>query len=117
LVIIEGKDYELECDPKDTFAADNLLVAYSEEFAEDFMPILYDLRDYGSNPDPPELVAYRIVVDPKRQRLCVVYEVYWKRQDCTWKELNKDHNHDYEQVQIHFNLKTAEKLLYHRLGR
>jgi hypothetical protein len=35
--------------------------------------------------------------------------VYWRRQDCSWKELNKDHDHDYEQIQIHFNLKTGKK--------
>ena len=109
VIQIEGKEYELEYDSKDTFVADNLTVAYSETFAEDFMPLFYDPRDYGSKPEPPDIVAYRLIVDQIGQRLCALYEVYWKRQDCTWKELNKDHNHDYEQVQVHFNLRTGEK--------
>jgi len=41
--------------------------------------------------------------------LCALFEVYWRRQECTWKELNKDHDHDYEQIQIHFNMVTGEK--------
>src|SRR4030065_147234 len=41
--------------------------------------------------------------------LCILYEVYWRRQDCSWRKLNKDHDHDYEQIQIHFSLKTGEK--------
>ena len=54
-------------------------------------------------------MAYRILVDLKAQRLCVLYEVYWRRQDCSWREFNKDHDHDYEQIQLHFNLKTGKK--------
>jgi hypothetical protein len=106
---IKGKKYELEYDSKDPFVAPDLAVAYSSELAEDFMPILLDPRGQGSKPYPPEFVAYRLVVDSKAQKLCVLYEVYWRRQDCTWKELNKDHDHDYEQIQIHFNMITGEK--------
>jgi hypothetical protein len=73
------------------------------------MPVILDPRGHGSSPYPPEFVAYRLVVDQKGQRLCILYEVYWRRQDCTWKELNKDHDHDYEQIQIHFNLGTGSK--------
>lgn len=107
LVLIEGKDYALEFEEDDTFVADGLSVAYCEELARDYLPIIYDPRGYGSNPKPPELIAYRLVVDKNRQRLCVIYEVYWKRQDCSWQELNKDHDHDYEQLQVHFDLQAG----------
>ena len=106
---IEGKKYELEYDPKDPFVASDLAVAYCSQLAEDFMPIILDPWKHGTRPHPPEFVAYRLVVDSKRQKLCALYEVYWRRQDCTWKELNKDHDHDYEQIQVHFNIKTGEK--------
>lgn len=106
---IEGKKYELEYDYEDPFITPGLAVAYSSELAEDFKPILLDPRGHGSTPYPPDFVAYRLVVDPKAQKLCALYEVYWRRQDCTWRELNKDHDHDYEQIQIHFNMVTGEK--------
>ncbi len=106
---IEGKKYELEYDPQDPFVAPHLAVAYCSKLAEDFMPVLLDPRGHGSKPHPPELMAYRLIVDSKRQKLCILYEVYWRRQDCTWKELNKDHDHDYEQIQVHFNMKIGEK--------
>jgi hypothetical protein len=109
LIRVEEKDYALKYDYEDPFVVENLLVAYSDELAVDFMPVIYDPRGYGSTPHPPESVAYRLVIDPERQRLCVIYEVYWKRQECTWKQLNKSHDHDYEQIQIHFNLKTGLK--------
>lgn len=106
---IEGKKYKLEYDPQDPFISPDLAVAYCSQLAEDFMPVLFDPRGHGSKPYPPELIAYRLVVDLKGQRLCALYEVYWRRQDCTWKELNKDHDHDYEQIQVHFNMKTGKK--------
>jgi len=109
IVEIECKKYELEYDPLDPFVAPGLAVAYCSQLAEDFMPVLLDPKGYGSKPFPPELTAYRSVVDLKGQKLCVLYEVYWRRQECTWKELNKDHDHDYEQIQIHFDMKTGEK--------
>lgn len=73
------------------------------------MPLLLDPRGHGSEPYPPQFIAYRLVIDSKSQKLCIIYEVYWRRQDCTWRELNKDHDHDYEQIQIHFNTRTGEK--------
>jgi hypothetical protein len=106
---IDGKKYEVEYDSKDPFVAPNFIVAYSHELAKDFMPILLDPRGKGSMPHPPDFIAYRLVLDPMSQKLCILYEVYWRRQECTWKELNKDHDHDYEQIQIHFNMMTGEK--------
>ena len=104
MVLIEGKEYQLEYDPKDRYVAEGLSVVFSDELASDFMPVIFDPRGYGGAPFPPELVAYRLVMNSVKNRLCAVYEVYWKRQDCSWMELNKDHDHDYEQVQVHFNL-------------
>ena len=101
---IEGKKYDLEYDPEDPFVTADLVVAYSTRLAEDFMPIILDPRGYGSKPFPPEFVAYRLIIDSTKQKLCILYEVYWRRQDCTWKELNKDHDHDYEQIQAHFDM-------------
>ena len=106
---IEGKEYELEFDPKDPYVALNLAVAFCRQLAEDFMPVLLDPKGYGSQPYPPDLLAYRLIVDSKEQKLCLLYEVYWRRQDCTWRELNKDHDHDYEQIQVHFDLKNGKK--------
>jgi hypothetical protein len=104
LVLLNGKDYPIEYDRKDGFVADGYEVAFCDELASDFMPVFYDPRGCGSTPFPPEFVAYRLIADSKKQKLCVIYEVYWKRQDCTWQELNKDHDHDYEQIQVHFDL-------------
>jgi len=106
---IERKKYKLEYDPQDPFVTPSLAVAYCSQLARDFMPVLLDPHGHGSKPFPPEFVAYRLVIDSKRQRLCILYELYWRRQDCTWKELNKDHDHDYEQIQLHFNMKTGDK--------
>jgi len=99
----------LEFDAKPSFVTTSLRVAYCKELAEDFTPILFDPKGHGSNPYPPDIVAYRLIVDLKSQKLCALYEVYWRRQDCSWKELNKDHDHDYEQIQVHFNLINGEK--------
>ncbi len=98
----------LEYDHQDPYIAIDLKVAYCYQLAEDFMPVILDPWKQGSKPYPPELIAYRLLVDSKRQKLCILYEVYWRRQDCTWRELNKDHDHDYEQIQIHFNMKTGK---------
>jgi len=106
---IEDKKYELEYDHRDPFVTPHLAIAYCSQLAEDFMPILLDPRGHGSRPYPPEFVAYRLVVDLEKKKLCILYEVYWRRQDCTWRELNKDHDHDYEQIQVHFDLKTGKK--------
>ena len=105
---IEGKEYELEYDSQDTFVTADLMVAYSTRLAEDFMPIIFDPRGDGSKPFPPEFVAYRLIVDSRRQKLCILYEVYWIRQECNWKELNKDHDHDYEQIQLHFEMESGK---------
>jgi hypothetical protein len=106
---IEGKKYQLEVQTNDSYVSPGIKVAFCEELASDYKPILFDPRDHGSIPFPPELLAYRLVIDRERQSLCILYEVYWKRQDCSIREFNKDHDHDYEQIQIHFNLKTGKK--------
>ena len=115
---IEGRSYELEYDPQDPFISSGLTIAYCARLAEDFKPVLLDPRGHGSRPYPPEFTAYRLVVDSKRLRLSVLYEVYWRRQDCTWWELNKDHDHDYEQIQIHFDMKSGkmEKVVVSSVG-
>ena len=106
---IESKEYKLEFDPRDPFVKLGFKVAYSEKLAQDFMPVFLDPDGFGSKPFPPDFLAYRLIVDLKGKKLCALYEVYWRRQDCTWRELNKDHDHDYEQIQVHFNLQTGEK--------
>jgi len=37
------------------------MVAYSQELAEDFVPVLLDPRGKGSKPHPPDFIAYRLV--------------------------------------------------------
>jgi hypothetical protein len=109
MVDIEGVTYELESDPQDPYVVPGLAVAFCDLLVEEFVPVLFDPKGYGSLPYPPDFIAYRLVFDAKEQRLCAMYEVYWRRQDCTWKELNKDHDYDYEQIQVHFNLKTGKR--------
>jgi hypothetical protein len=118
IIDVADKKYELRPDPEDPYVVPGLLVFYCHQLAEDFMPVIFDPKGYGSKPYPPDLFAYRLIVDPKMQKLCVLYEVYWRRQECTWKELNKNHDHDYEQIQIHFNLTIgeAEKIIVSSVG-
>lgn len=109
LLKIEDVEYELEFDSEDNCTTSGYAVAFCPELAQDFLPILFDPKLHGNEPFPPDLIAYRLIVDLKKERLCILYEVYWSRQDCTWRQLNKDHDHDYEQIQIHFNLETGKK--------
>ena len=109
MVEIQGVSYELEYDSQDPYVVSNLRLAFCDQLATDFSPILFDPKGNGSRPFPPDILAYRLLVDSEEEMICVLYEVYWRRQDCSWKELNKDHDHDYEQIQIQFNLKTTEK--------
>ncbi|MBO3753609.1 MAG: hypothetical protein FGF53_01820 [Candidatus Brockarchaeota archaeon] len=115
---IEGEEYSLKLDPHDPFVTTGLVAAYSNRLAEDFKPIVLDPRGYGSKPSPPRFIAYRLLIDPEKRKLCILYEVYWSRQDCTWRKLNKDHNHDYEQLQIHFDAAagTMEKVIVSSTG-
>jgi hypothetical protein len=106
-ITLLGKKYRLKYAPSDIFIAPGSTLAYCDELAENFLPLFLDPRGCGSLPSPPEFTAYRLIHDLENRRLCVLYEVYWKRQDCTWREFNKDHDHDYEQLQIHFDLGTA----------
>ncbi len=91
------------------------MVAFSTRLAEDFAPIILDPRGYGAKPSPPKFIAYRLIIVPEKRKLCILYEVYWSRQDCTWRKLNKDHNHDYEQIQIHFDIATGLRKLDRKL--
>jgi hypothetical protein len=109
ILMIEGKEYEIEEDLKDPYVVSNLTVAYSDPLAQHFAPIIFDPRGQGDKPFPPDIIGYRLIIDPQSKKMCLLFEVYWRRQDCTWKELNKDHDHDYEQIQIHFNLLTGNK--------
>lgn len=64
---IESKEYKLEYGAKDSYAVPGLEVAFCVELARDFAPIFFDPYGYGSKPYAPNLVAYRILVDSKRQ--------------------------------------------------
>jgi hypothetical protein len=107
-VTIEGREYILSLDTIDPFISPQYKVAFCDELAARYRPIILDPQGYGRVPVPPDFMAYRIVFDERHQRLCIIYEIYWRRQDCTWRELNKDHNHDYEQIQIHFDITSGE---------
>src|SRR4030067_3725008 len=109
MVEIEGVTYELEYDTTDPYVTPNLRVAFCDQLAADFAPILFDPKGYGSTPFAPDSLAYRLLVDTNEEKLCALYEIYWRRQDCSWKELNKDHDNDYEQSQHQFDMKTGEK--------
>ncbi len=117
MVEIRGVSYALEYDSKDPYVSTDLKLAFCDELAADFAPIIFDPKGYGSCPFPPEILAYRLLVDSNEEHLCALYEVYWRRQDCSWKELNKDHDHDYEQIQVQFDLKTGEqKFVFSSVG-
>ncbi|MFX1582913.1 MAG: hypothetical protein ACFFCJ_11975 [Promethearchaeota archaeon] len=103
-VSIEKYSYTLEFDKRDPFVSPAYDVAYCDALAKRYKPIILDPLGYGRMPVPPDFIAYRLVHDNRDQRLCIIYEVYWQRQDCHWRQFNKDHLHDYEQIQIHFNL-------------
>lgn len=109
MVSIEEDSYVLEFDKRDPFVSPAFDVAYCDRLASKYKPVVLDPLGYGRSPVPPEFMAYRIVFDNNNQRLCLIYELYWRRQDCQWRQFNKDHDHDYEQIQIHFNL-NKEKL-------
>lgn len=106
-VTIEEKQYQLQVDQSDSFVINPYEVAFCDELAETYMPLILDTHGHGSCPSPPEFMAYRIIVDTTEQRLCILYEVYWKRQECTWWGIRKDHDHDYEAIHLHFNLETG----------
>ena len=106
-IVIEGREYKLSLDPFDPFVSPQYTVAFCDELAARYRPIILDPQGYGRIPVSPDFMAYRLVYDEGQKRLCIIYEIYWRRQDCTWREFNKDHNHDYEQIQIHFDLSTG----------
>jgi hypothetical protein len=106
-VSIEGHTYILEFDKRDPFVSPAYDVAYCDILAQRYKPVILDPKGYGRTPVAPDFMAYRLVHDDNKQRLCLIYEVYWKFQDCQWRQFNKDHEHDYEQVQIHFDLKEG----------
>lgn len=62
-VVIEGKGYTLNYDPKDPLVAPSLLVAYRSQLARDFMPVILDPKGYGSKPCLPEFIAYRLITE------------------------------------------------------
>lgn len=103
-VLIEEQQFFLEFDKRDPFVSPSYDVVYCDELAKRYKPIILDPKGHGRVPVPPEFIAYRCVHDNNTQRLCLIYEVYWKQQDCQWRQFNKDHDHDYEQIQIHFDL-------------
>jgi hypothetical protein len=107
-IVVEGRQYTLSLDTSDPFVSPQYVVAFCDDLASRYRPIILDPQGYGRFPVPPDFMAYRIVFDEERHRLCIIYEIYWRRQDCTWHKFNKDHNHDYEQIQIHFNLSTGK---------
>jgi len=106
--MVSGKEYTLVYDYEDRFVSSGQIVAYCSQLAEDFKPILIDRKGYGIQPFPPSYITYRLVIDRKRQKLCILYEIYWRKQECSWRELNKDHDHDYEQIQVHLNMKEGK---------
>ena len=102
-------NFPVEYDLKDRFVQPKLYVAFNDELAGKLAPLIFDHpKGYGSKPVPPEIMAYRLVVDPENRQASALFEVYWKKQDCDWRNLNKDHDHDYEQIQVHFNIDTGE---------
>lgn len=103
---IQGRTYDLVRDPRDKYIVDGSIVVYCDEFADDFKPKILISDNKNKTPEP-DFIAYRIVMNSDKD-VCIVYEEHWKRQDCTWRELNKGHEHDYEQIQIHFNSDSGE---------
>ncbi|MFW9935727.1 MAG: hypothetical protein ACFFDU_09555 [Candidatus Thorarchaeota archaeon] len=105
--MVDGHSYVLEFDRRDPFVAPIYAVAFCDELANHYKPVILDPQRFGRIPVSPEFMAYRLVYDSNKQRLCIIYEIYWQHQDCQWRQFNKDHLHDYEQIQIHFNLRKG----------
>jgi hypothetical protein len=106
-VTIEGQEFVLDFDKRDPFVSPAYDIAYCDELAKQYKPVIIDPAGYGQRPVPPDFMAYRLVYDNIHRRLCIIYEVYWRLQDCTWRQFNKDHEHDYEQIQVHFDLQNG----------
>jgi len=98
-ITLNDKNYFLEYDKSNPFAVKKVNVAFCDELADDFMPILFDNEENdATKPFPPDGAFYRILINSE-DKLCIEYEIYWKEQICK----GKDHKHDYEQIQIHFD--------------
>lgn len=117
-IAIGDEHYGLIYDTKDPYITSGYKVCYCDSLADDYKPIFYDPKGWGITPFPPEYLAYRIIQDPTKMKLCLIYELYWSRQDCTWREMNKDHDFDYEQIQVHIdqNNSVVEKVVVSSIG-
>lgn len=114
----QGKQYELVYDSLDPYVVPGYRVCYCDSLARVFQPILYYPYKAGDSTIAPEYMAYRFVHDPQKNKLCIIYEVYWPKQDCNWRNMNKDHEFDYEPIQVHLDTtkKTVEKVVISTIG-
>lgn len=101
---IHNEEFELIYDSLDPYVAPGYRVCYCDQLARMYQPLLYHPYDLGETPILPDYIAYRLVHDSQNKKLCILYEVYWPRQDCEWHKANKDHEFDYEPLQIHLDL-------------
>ena len=46
---LEGKHYEIEFDPQDSYVVDDLKVAFCDQLGEDFAPMLFVPKDVTAN--------------------------------------------------------------------
>ncbi len=61
MVEIEGVKYELEYDSLEPYVKPDLKVAFCDQLAADFAPVLFDPKGYGSKPFTPDVLAYRLL--------------------------------------------------------
>ena len=89
------KEFTLEvCESK--YVDPALKPYFSDDFATEFQPQLFNYKGEGSKPEPAG-IYYRIILAPDLGLFCIQYYVYWKRQDCG---PLKSHIHDYEPIMM-----------------
>jgi hypothetical protein len=117
-ITFQAESYKLVQVQYDPYISNGYIVCFCDKIALEFQPVIYDPFNWGCIPFPPEYMAYRGIYDKINQTLCILYELYWLRQDCTWREMNKDHDHDYEQFQVHLNLEkeVVDKVIVSSVG-
>ena len=79
MMSVGNEECELEYQPYDSFIANGLEVAFCDKLPRTWA-IKLDPKDYVVTPFPPDLTAYRLIVNPTTQKIRILYEVYWVRQ-------------------------------------
>ncbi len=78
MMSVGNEECELEYQPHDPFIANGLEVAFCDKLPRTWA-IKLDPKDYVVTPFPPDLTAYRLIVDPTTLKICIFYGIYLVR--------------------------------------